>query len=108
VLLRHGQFSFSSLGLTPLGRKQADRAGQRLRAFAFTRIHCSTMKRAQETARIIAKHHRPLVPARAHLLRECLPTMPRDRRRSLSVSIDVVRRGKERADRAYRRYFARR
>jgi serine/threonine-protein phosphatase PGAM5 len=107
VLVRHGQFSPASLSLTRLGRKQAARAGRRLRAFPATKIHCSTMKRAYETALIIAKHHRCRVPLRAHLLRECLPSMPRDRRKSSSVSTEMIRRGKARADRAYRRYFSR-
>ena len=107
VFLRHGQFSLSTLSLTPLGRRQAALAGQRLCTFPVTRIHCSTMKRAYETALIIAKQHRRRSPARSHLLRECLPTVPRGRRTSSVVSVEMIRRGKDRADRAYRRYFRR-
>jgi serine/threonine-protein phosphatase PGAM5 len=107
VLVRHGQFSPSTLSLTPLGRKQAARAGQRLRAFPVTRIYCSTMRRAYETALIIAKHQRRRLPVRSHLLRECLPSVPRHRRKLTPVPDEMIRRGKDRADRAYRRHFSR-
>jgi serine/threonine-protein phosphatase PGAM5 len=66
------------------------------------------MKRAHETALILAKHHRGKAPVRAHLLRECLPSMPPDRRKDLPhITADMIRRGRDRVDRAYRRYFRR-
>jgi serine/threonine-protein phosphatase PGAM5 len=106
VLVRHGEFSLPSKGLTQLGRNQAARTGRRLRHLPFARIHCSTMKRAYETALIIAKHHGDRSPLRAHLLRECLPSMPLDHRKGLPAnSTEMIRRGKDQADRAYRRYF---
>ena len=107
VFVRHGQFSASTLSLTPLGRKQAACAAQRLRAFPVTRIHCSTMKRAYETALIIAKRHQDRPPIRSHLLRECLPSLPKHWRTRLAVSIETIRRGKDQADRAYQRHFMR-
>ena len=107
VLVRHGEFSLRSLSLTRLGRAQAARAGHRLRHLPVTAIHCSTMKRAHETALILARHHRGRTLLRAHMLRECLPTLPRGRPRPPGVTVAMIRRGKDRADRAYRRFFRR-
>jgi len=61
------------------------------------------MRRAEETARILAKGCRTKQVSRAYLLRECLPTRPKTL--SLDVSEEMIRRGKDRADRAFRRYF---
>ena len=103
VLVRHGDFD-QSLGLSRLGRIQAARAGQRLRGLPVTKIYSSTMKRAHETALIVAKHHRGQTPVRAHLLRECVPGAPRGGPSSPEVR-QWIRRSLDQADRAYRRYF---
>lgn len=106
VLVRHGEFTQSSLGLTQRGRRQAARAAQRLRQLPVMKIHCSSMKRAYETALIIAKCLPGRSLVRTHLLRECLPSLPRHRRKSSpGVTPEMIRRGKEQVDRAYRRYF---
>jgi serine/threonine-protein phosphatase PGAM5 len=44
----------ASLGLSPLGRDQADRLGRRLRSVPFANIHYSPLPRAAETAEIVA------------------------------------------------------
>jgi serine/threonine-protein phosphatase PGAM5 len=106
VLVRHGEFSPSSLGLTRLGRRQARRTAKRLSHLPVTRIHSSTMKRAWETAIIIAAQLPERELVRAHLLRECLPNLPLSLRRiSPEITPDMLRRGKDRVDRAFRRYF---
>jgi len=105
VLVRHGEYS--SEGLTRVGRLQAAHAARRIRRVPATAIHCSTMKRAVQTASIIAKGHRGLPLRRASLLRECVPSLPPTLRKRSAVSVATIRRGKDQADRAYRRYFRR-
>ena len=59
-LLRHGQEARGTnhrLGgpLTELGRMQAERAGERLRHYPIGAIYASTLRRAAETAGIVAQ-----------------------------------------------------
>ena len=62
-LIRHGQ-STNNRGdervpdppLTELGRKQADKAGQALKDLGVTRLYCSAMLRAVQTAAIVGEH----------------------------------------------------
>jgi serine/threonine-protein phosphatase PGAM5 len=84
-LIRHGQKDSLSEtatqgdnGLTPLGREQTERTAQRLSALPVDIIHLSTLRRAAETAEIIAAQllGTPLRPS--HLLRECIPYLPPD------------------------------
>ena len=108
VLVRHGEYSPEGRqGLTRLGRVQAAHAARRMRRMPATAIHCSTMKRAEETAEIIAREHRDLPLVRARILRECVPGLPPALRKGSGVSAEMIRRGKDQADRAYRRYFKR-
>lgn len=60
-LVRHGHYASSEAtadrfegSLTDLGREQAALTAQRLRHFPINRIHYSSMRRAAETANIIA------------------------------------------------------
>lgn len=61
VLMRHGQSAwnlenrftgFTDVGLTDMGRKEAERAGKHLENIRFDRIFCSTLSRAITTAEI--------------------------------------------------------
>ena len=62
-LIRHGQ-STNNRGdarvpdspLTELGKQQADRAGRALRNLSITRLYCSAMLRAVQTAAIVGGH----------------------------------------------------
>jgi serine/threonine-protein phosphatase PGAM5 len=82
-IVRHGQTDRSAVrrdslgnGLTELGREQAERTAERLRALPIDIIHHSTLRRAAETATIIATPF-PDVPLRpARLLHECIPCLP--------------------------------
>jgi serine/threonine-protein phosphatase PGAM5 len=65
------------------------------------------MKRAVQTAQIIAKEYRGLPLLRARLLRECVPSLSPALRKRHPVPSEVMKRGKDQADRAYRRYFRR-
>ncbi len=105
VLVRHG--AYSTEGLTRLGKMQAAQAARRIRRVPATAIHCSTMKRAVQTAEIIAKELRGLPLRRANLLRECVPSLPPELREGSGVPAEAMRLGKDQADRAYRRYFRR-
>jgi serine/threonine-protein phosphatase PGAM5 len=90
-----------------MGRVQAAHAARRICRLPVTAIHCSTMLRAVQTAHIIAKGHRGLPLQRASLLRECVPSLPPALRRGSAVPTETIRRGRNQADRAYRRYFKR-
>lgn len=82
-LVRHGQFKIDDHpadglegGLTTLGRQQARRTAQRLRRLPIHTIYHSDLRRAAETAAIIARAI-PSAPVRASsLLRECTPVIP--------------------------------
>jgi len=61
VLMRHGQSAwnlenrftgFTDIGLTDMGRKEAERAGKHLENIRFDRVFCSTLSRAITTAEI--------------------------------------------------------
>ena len=62
-LIRHGQ-STNNRGdarvpdpsLTDLGRQQAERAGRALKNLGITRLYCSAMLRAVQTAAIVGEH----------------------------------------------------
>lgn len=83
VFIRHGQYYDSAKNdddkrLTELGRLQANQTGQRLKDLnlKYTKLVCSTLIRAAETADIIAKYL-PNVPRETCcLLREGAPVVP--------------------------------
>lgn len=56
IFVRHGQYSSVPEKLTALGRKQAQLTAKALALLQPSKIHCSTMPRAVETAEIIGKH----------------------------------------------------
>ena len=56
VFVRHGQYSSDPEKLTRLGRKQANMAAKAIAFLRPSKIHCSTMPRAIETASIIGQH----------------------------------------------------
>ncbi len=82
TLVRHGQLEADngadSLGpkLTELGWRQALQASRRLATLAVDVIHTSSLRRAMETAQILAVEH-PNIPIRpSPLLWECVPALP--------------------------------
>jgi serine/threonine-protein phosphatase PGAM5 len=62
--------------LTALGRRQAKRVGRLLRPLPVTRLHCSDLPRARETAAIIHEGVPALGPFVSRRLRECMPGLP--------------------------------
>jgi serine/threonine-protein phosphatase PGAM5 len=75
VLVRHGQYDSLTGRLTELGQRQAAATVHALQQYEFAAIHCSTLIRAEETARILKKGLRSRLPIqRSRLLCEALPT----------------------------------
>lgn len=56
IFIRHGQYSSEPEELTKLGCKQAQLTAKALASLHPSKIHCSTMPRAMETASIIGQH----------------------------------------------------
>jgi broad specificity phosphatase PhoE len=110
-LVRHGQYHMAEDGpnygqLTPLGRRQAKRLGQRLASVEFDVLHHSDMVRAVETAEIIANELPLEILIRSsRLLREGIPSAPvpwfPDHTRA------DARQARARMDAAFERYFKR-
>ena len=81
-LVRHGQYEWGGAargkgpGLTDLGREQAGYTAAALAAEPIRAIHCSTLRRAEETAAIIGERFPDLGLRRSPSLREALPCVP--------------------------------
>jgi len=68
VLLRHGQSLWNQqniftglvdVDLSPQGREEAQKAGQLLKDYNFDAVFCSSLKRAQETAKLALVSKKP-------------------------------------------------
>jgi serine/threonine-protein phosphatase PGAM5 len=112
-LIRHGlHFTEATIpggpvgGLTPVGVEQATLTARRVRQIPFQIIHCSTLRRAVETARIIRRARARSPLRKAHILRESIPILPY---RSIHVSRELgpkeIARARAKAEQAYSRYF---
>lgn len=80
-LIRHGQYDNNAndhLGgtLNAVGRQQAELTAQALRELPISTIHCSSMRRAVETATIIAQVFNEIPPQPTDALWECVPSVP--------------------------------
>ena len=80
-LIRHGQYHLDRESaqygtLTGLGRRQSKGAGRLLRSLPVTRLHCSDLPRALETATIIRQSLPKLELSVSGRLRECFPGVP--------------------------------
>jgi len=81
-LIRHGQYESKpddgELGglLTDLGKQQAQMVGSLLSGLNLSAIHCSSMRRANQTAEIISQLTPTIDPAPTRLLWELIPTIP--------------------------------
>jgi len=118
-LIRHGQYVSQSdddeLGgaLTALGREQADQVGIFLGEIGISEIHCSSMRRAEETADIIARHIPHISPHSTELLWELVPTIPPHletyfsslAERNPQFRSEQVEERRGIADKAFKRFF---
>jgi len=116
-LVRHGLHESGSsrndkLGgsLTPVGVEQAKLTAQRLRSLPISAIHCSTMRRAAETAEIIAQAFSDIPLHRSRGLWECypcIPPIPVYIESFAQVPAEEIAQGREHAEKAFDRYFKR-
>ena len=104
-LIRHGELDVRAFakhqrtaGLTARGRRQASLTARALRGLSVSAIHCSTLGRARETARIIAEVF-PDVTVRATTLLWELPYIS-----STTAPRAVIARDKRRGERAFARF----
>ncbi|RIH82995.1 phosphoglycerate mutase GpmB [Calidithermus terrae] len=108
-LIRHGQYETANApderggGLTELGKLQAQHTAERLRWLEVRCIHHSSLRRASQTARILARGF-PGVPLRpSRLLWETIPVIPPGYEAQFG---DRVPEGaEEQAAQAFERYF---
>lgn len=114
-LIRHGQHVGEGPeprrnvgGLTAEGVEQARLTSRRLKRIPFRLVHCSTLRRAVETADVIHRI-RPRSPIRkAHLLRELIPCVPyRSPGLFRGIRARDIARARGRAERVFARYFKR-
>lgn len=110
-LLRHGQESPDRpppLGghLTELGRRQAQKAAERLALLPIRRVVASSLHRAAETARIVTAALPGLEIEYTEELWECVPAIPPHLAEHFThLSADTVAADRARLDRAFQRYF---
>lgn len=112
-LVRHAQHDAenptgSELGgaLTPMGVKQAELTAKMLAQRPISSIHCSSLNRAEETARIIARETPGMGIQSTDLLWEAIPSMtPKLRREMPGYTGQQVAQDRQRAEVAFRKYF---
>ena len=88
--------------LTKVGKRQARRTAKRLCEYTTTRVYCSDLQRAKETAEIIARQLKVSVEM-LPMLREIIPTRIPGRR----VSLADRRNGRAKIDEAIARFLTR-
>lgn len=116
-LIRHGEHDSENdpsdkLGssLTPIGVEQAKLTAQRLRSLPIGAIYCSILRRAAETAEIIAREFPDAPLQRSRGLRECypcVPPIPAYIEYFAQVPAEEIAQGKEQAEKAFDTYFKR-
>ncbi|XP_026192665.1 serine/threonine-protein phosphatase Pgam5, mitochondrial [Cyclospora cayetanensis] len=121
ILVRHAQFDSvdatddEALGLTSVGRLQAEVTGERLKAVLkdkrVSAIYHSNMRRARETAEIIASKLGDTTPGittvQDPLLAEGVPAMPIPPSTVFHPAPATVEADSKRIEEAFRRYFYR-
>lgn len=78
-LVRHGQYDLSRRDdgeLTPAGLQQARLTGEMLSEIPFAGLYCSPVRRAAQTAEIIAEILPEIPTFQDEDLRECIPSIP--------------------------------
>lgn len=96
--------------MTPIGVKQAKLTAQRFRLLPINAIYCSTLRRAVETAEIIAREIPDIPLQRSRGLRECypcVPPIPAYIEYFAQVPAEEIAQGKEQAEKAFDKYFKR-
>ncbi|GFU41484.1 hypothetical protein NPIL_690381 [Nephila pilipes] len=114
LLIRHGEYQTSAKNdldrhLTPLGKKQADIVGLRLKDldFNYTKMIRSTMTRAKETSDIILKYFPDLPVEDCDLLREGFPIQPEPPSQKWNIPEEVYLKDGLRIEAAFKKHFHR-
>ena len=108
TLEQHYKLHTMEGGLTPTGEKQAKLTAKRLRSLPIDAIHCSSLRRASETANVIAKRFPAIEVQKSRLLWECVPSIPKafaQHEDFRYISERDVDQWKRRADEAFEGYF---
>ena len=116
-LVRHAQYDSKNDhndklggGLTPIGVEQAKLTAQRFRSLPISAIHCSTLRRAAQTAEIIAREFPDIPLQRSRGLWECspcIPPIPVYTEYFAQVPAEDIAQGRKQAEKAFDRYFKR-
>lgn len=114
-LVRHGQYDTTSehpLGgsLTEIGRQQAACLAEALKGVPFTYFYTSPLRRAVETAYLIAPHFPDCTVQIIEGLREVVPCIPRDLTEHFATHLphltsEDVHNGRMAADETFDRLF---
>ena len=114
ILIRHGQYKLAGANdsektLTKLGREQADLTGRRLKVLGLdiSKIHESTMTRAQETSSILQKYLADAEVLTTDLLREGAPIPPEPSHSAWQPTDDEFFTEGARIEAAFRKFFHR-
>jgi serine/threonine-protein phosphatase PGAM5 len=108
TLEQHYELHTQEGGLTPTGKKQAKLTAKRLRSLPIDTIHCSSLRRTLETAKIIAQEFPGIKLQKTRLLWECVPSIPKafaQHEHFRYISEQDVHQWKRQADEAFERYF---
>lgn len=114
-LIRHAQHDRANLdgdalegGLTPAGTQQAEATARRLQGLPVQALFSSDLRRAQQTAEVLAHSFPNLTLQLDPDLRECVPVVPPLLSDDfLNLEPGEVTRGHYQAERAFTRYFRR-
>lgn len=112
-LVRHGQYNPDAPspdalegGLSKLGKQQAQKTTKALQAFPITAIHCSTLRRAAETADILAMAFPEMKVNRTRRLWESIPHVSENMREHFKGFLpDQLKKQSEQSQKAFDYYF---
>ncbi len=112
-LVRHGQYDPDAPApdalegcLSKLGKQQAQKTAKALQAYPITAIHCSTLRRAAETAEIIAAVFPEMKINRTRRLWESIPHVSDYMRDHFQNFLpDQLKTQAERSEKAFEHYF---
>lgn len=108
TLEQHYELHRKEGGLTSKGIEQAKLTAKRFGSNPINVIHCSSLRRAVETAKIIAEQFPGIKMQQSSLLWECVPSIPKgfaQHGHFIYLSEKDVRQWKRQADNAFERYF---
>lgn len=108
TLEQHYELHMKEGGLTPTGEEQAKLTGKRFSTLPIDAIHCSSLRRTLETAKMIAKEFPGIKMQKSRLFWECVPSIPKDfahHEHFKYISEKDVHQWKKQADEAFERYF---